>query len=65
MPEKAKHEEQVFLAEHIASRKDWGTYVELVSQVRRSVVEETDDFLAHIHVALDKALRERRETAGR
>lgn len=44
------------LREHITSRKNWGAYVGLASEVHRSVGADADEFLAHIRARLDRAL---------
>jgi hypothetical protein len=49
--------EQVSLEEHVASRKDWGRYVELATEVHRSVVSEAHEFLAAMRGRLDQALQ--------
>lgn len=59
MDDRAKPDEdgRVLLEEHVTSRKDWGRYVELVTEVRRSVVSDADEFLADMRTRIQEALQ--------
>jgi hypothetical protein len=53
----AKREPIELLEEHIASRKEWSAYVELVTKVHRSVASEADAFLTDLRTRIELALR--------
>ena len=45
------------LKEHIDSRKGWGAYVTVMTQVHDSVATDTRRFLADMRRGIDSALR--------
>jgi hypothetical protein len=59
MSHDGKRERVERLADHIASRKDWGAYVELVTKVHRNVAAEADAFLADLRKQIERALQAR------
>jgi hypothetical protein len=44
-----------FLTEHIESRKNWGRYVTMASDIRRSASSEVDAFLKDLRARIDAA----------
>jgi hypothetical protein len=48
-----------FLEERIASRKDWGAYVEIASSLRRSSSSQIDALLADLRARIADAMRRR------
>jgi hypothetical protein len=56
-PVLAKRESIELLEEHIASRKEWSAYVELVTKVHRNVASEADQFLTDLRTRIELALR--------
>ena len=45
-----------FQDEHIASRKDWGAYVDLTTTLHRKTVAQVDEFLAQLRARLERVL---------
>lgn len=54
----SRKESPRLLEEHIASRKDWGSYVNITTKLHRSDAERAGDFLAHIRARLNEAKRQ-------
>jgi hypothetical protein len=48
------------LEEHIASRKDWGRYLNVTTKLHRADAERADDFIAHMWSRIRDAKRQRR-----
>ena len=41
--------------EHLASRKEWGAYINLTTVVHRQTAAQADEFIARIRARLEKA----------
>jgi hypothetical protein len=48
------------LHEHIGSRKSWGEYVRLMTNIRFSGVQRNDEFLAALRARVEEALKRTR-----
>jgi hypothetical protein len=48
-----------FVEEHIASRKEWGAYVDVTSKLHRATAKAAEEFLADIRARLARKLPRR------